>query len=80
MYINCVLKAKQMISTVNHITNILMKCERGNSYRTRLPQPVADSCHVLQSFIFMISGHVREIHTDRIPVKLIILFDFDISG
>ena len=37
-----------MISTMNQITNFPITCERGNSYRIRLPQRVADSCHVLQ--------------------------------
>ena len=40
---------------------------------------MADSCHVLQSLIFMMLGHMGETHTDGIPVQFIILFDFDIS-
>ena len=37
---------------------------------------MADSCHVLQSLIFMMLGHMGETHTDGIQV----VFDFDISG
>ena len=51
-----------MIYTVNKITNFPITCERGNSYRTRLPQRVADSCYVLQSLIFMMLGHMGEAH------------------
>ena len=40
---------------------------------------MADSCHVLQSLIFMMLGHIGETHTDGIPVQLIILFDFNIT-
>ena len=61
---NGVSKAKQTISTVNHITNIPITCERGNSYGARLTQWVADSCHVLESLIFMMLGHMRETHTN----------------
>ena len=73
-------KAKQVISTVNQIKNFPITCERGNSYRTRLPQRVADSCHVFQSLIFIMLGHMGETHRDGIPVQFIILFDFDISA
>ena len=79
IWINGVSKAKQMICIVIHIINILITWERGNSYRTWLPQRVADSCHVLQSLIFMILSHMGETHTDGIPVKFIKLFDFDIN-
>ena len=41
---------------------------------------MADSCHALQSLIFMMSGHIGETHTDEIPVQFIILFDFDTSA
>ena len=34
-------------------------------------QPSTDSCHVLQSLIFMMLGHMGETHTDGIPVQLI---------
>ena len=68
-----------MLSTVNHITNISKTCESENSYRTRLPQRVTDSFHVLQSLIFMMLSQMGETHTKGIPVKLIMLFDFDIS-
>ena len=54
-----------MISTPNQITNFPFKCERGNSYRTRLPQRVADSCHVIQQLIFMTLGQLREKHTQK---------------
>ena len=37
-------------------------------------------CHVLQSLIFMMLGHIGETHNDGIPVKFIVLFDFDISA
>ena len=53
-----------MISTMNQITNLLIKCELGNSYRTRLPQRVANSCQVLQSLIIMMLGHMGETDTD----------------
>ena len=69
-----------MISTVNQITNFPITCERGNSNRIRLPQRVADSCHVLQSLIFMMLGHMGEAHRDGLPVQFMILFDFDISA
>ena len=62
---------------MNQITKISITCDRGNSYRARLPQRVVDSCHVLQSLLFMILGHMGETHTDGIPVKFIILFDFN---
>ena len=55
-------------------------CERGNSNRIRLPQRVADSCHVLQSLIFMMLGHMGEAHRDGLPVQFMILYDFDISA
>ena len=61
---------------MNQITNFSITCERGNSYRKR----VADSCHVLQSFIFLMLGHIGETHRDGIPVQFMILFDFDISA
>ena len=51
-----------MISNVNQITNISIIRERGNSYGTRLPQRVTGSCYVIQSFIFMMFGHMRETH------------------
>ena len=54
-------------SSVNQITNFPITCERGNSNRIRIPQRVADSCHVLQSLIFMMLGHMGETHRDRIP-------------
>ena len=73
-------KAKHMISTVNQITNFPITCERGNSNRIRLPQRVVDSCHVLQSLIFMMLGHMGEAHRDGLPVQFMILFDFDISA
>ena len=57
-----------MIYTVNQIRNFPITCERGNSNRIQLPQRVADSCHVLQSLIFMILGHMGETHTDGIAV------------
>ena len=60
-----------MISTVNQITNFPITCERGNSNQIRLPQRVADSCHVLQSLIFMMLGHMGKTHTDGLPVQLI---------
>ena len=47
---------------MNQITNISIINERGKSYRTRLPQRVADSCHVLQSLIVMMLGQVEETH------------------
>ena len=50
-----------------------------NSYRTRLPRRVADSCHMLQSLIIMMLGHVGETHRDGIPVQLMILFNFVIE-
>ena len=68
-----------MISTVNQITNFPITCERGNSNRIRLPQRVADSCHVLQSLIFMMLGHMGEAHRDGLPVQFMILFDFDVT-
>ena len=34
-------------------------------------QPSTDSCHVLQSLIFMMLGHMGETHTNGIPVQLI---------
>ena len=67
---------------MNQITNFLITCKRGNSYRTQLPQRVADSCHMLQSLIFKMLGHMGETHRDGIPVQFMILFDlfdFDIS-
>ena len=42
-------------------------------------QPSTDSCHVLQSLIFMMLGNMGETHNDGIPVKFII-FDYDISA
>ena len=54
-----------MINTVKKITNFSVKCERGNSYRTRLPQRLANSCHILQSLIFMMIGHMGDTHTGR---------------
>ena len=43
-------------------------------------QPSTDSCHVLQSLIFMMLGHMGEAHRDGLPVQFMILFDFDISA
>ena len=40
---------------------------------------MADSCHVLQSLIFIMLGHMGETHADRIPVHFLILFDFDVT-
>ena len=37
LMINIVLKAKDLIPSVNKITNFSITCERGNSYGTRLP-------------------------------------------
>ena len=41
---------------------------------------MGDSCHVLQSLIFIMLSHMEETQTDGIPVQIIILFDFDISA
>ena len=38
---------------------------------------VANNCHLLESLMFMMLGHMRETHTDGITVQFIILFDFD---
>ena len=65
----------QMISILNQITNF-----RGNSYRARLPQRVANSCHVIQSLIFMTLGYMGDTHTNGIPVQFMIFFDFVISA
>ena len=69
-----------MISTVNQITDFPIKCERGNSNRIRLSQRVADSCHVLQTLLIMMLGHMGEAHRDGLSVQFMILFEFDISA
>ena len=69
-----------MVTTVNQITNFSIPCQRGNNQQIRLPLRVADSCHVLQSLIFMMLGHMGETHTYGITVEFIIMLDLDISA
>ena len=42
---------------------------------------MADSCHVLQSLIFMMLSHMGETHTDGIPASAVhYIVRFDISA
>ena len=72
-------KTNDIYRESNHFSMMVI-CELGNNYRIRLPYRMANSCHGLQSLIFMMLhvGHMEETHTDGIPVQFIIFFDFDI--
>ena len=50
-----------------------METEIEHDYRYEWPKVVTS-----QSLIFIMLGHLGETHRDGIPVKFIILFDFDI--